>query len=132
MKFGQIPCTIVQGLWPNFGATSKICKKSNFDRNQLQLYTQHKNMYMHQKKLSKWRILSFSFLMKFGQIPCTIVQGLWPDFGATFKIRKKSKLLAIKIKIIINNMFLLAIMAIHVVRYPLPDPTSKTRPPSTK
>ena len=40
---------IVQGLWPNFGATSKIRKKSNFDRNQLKLSTQHKYMYMHQK-----------------------------------------------------------------------------------
>ena len=49
--FGKIPCTIVQGLWPDFGATLKICKKSNFDRNQLKLEKQHKNMYMHQKKL---------------------------------------------------------------------------------
>ena len=35
----------------NFGATLKIRKKSNFDRNQLKLSTQHKNMYMYQKKL---------------------------------------------------------------------------------
>ena len=47
--FGKIPCTIVQGLWPDFGATLKICKKSNFDRNQLKLQKQHKNMYMYQK-----------------------------------------------------------------------------------
>ena len=40
---------IVQGLWPDFGATSKIRKKSNFDRNQLKLSTQHKYMYMYQK-----------------------------------------------------------------------------------
>ena len=33
-KFGQNPCTIIQGLCPDFGATLKICKKSNFDRNQ--------------------------------------------------------------------------------------------------
>ena len=39
------------GAFPNFGATSKICKKSNFDRNQLKLSTQHKYMYMYQKKL---------------------------------------------------------------------------------
>ena len=45
------PCTIVQVLWPDFGATSKIHKKSNFDRNQLKLSTQHKYMYIHQKKL---------------------------------------------------------------------------------
>ena len=49
--FGQNPCTIVQGLWPNFKATIKIHKKYNFDRNQLKLSTQHKYMYMHQKKL---------------------------------------------------------------------------------
>ena len=89
MKFGQQPCTIVQGLLPNFGATLKIRKKSNFDHNHLKLSTQHKYMYMHQKKLLKWRIPSFSFLMKFGQRPCTIVQGLLPNFGATLKIRKK-------------------------------------------
>ena len=51
MKFGQSPCTIVQGLWPDFGATLKIRKKSNFDRNQLKLSTHHKYMYMYQKVL---------------------------------------------------------------------------------
>ena len=49
MKFDQRPCTIVQGLWPNFGANLKIYKKSNFDRNQLKLPTQHKYMYVYQK-----------------------------------------------------------------------------------
>ena len=49
--FDKIPCTIVQGLWPDFGATLKIRKKSKFDRNQLKLSTQHKYMYMYQKKL---------------------------------------------------------------------------------
>ena len=49
--FGPRPCTIVQGLFSDFGATSKICKKSNFDWNQLKLETQHKDMYMYQKKL---------------------------------------------------------------------------------
>ena len=33
---------IVQGLWPDFLATLKIHKKSNFDRNQFKLSTQHK------------------------------------------------------------------------------------------
>ena len=47
----QNHCTIVQGHLPDFGATLKIHKKSNFDWNQLKLSTQHKNMYMHQKKL---------------------------------------------------------------------------------
>ena len=42
---------IVQGLWPDFGATLKIHKKSSFDRNQLKLSTQHKNMYMYQEKI---------------------------------------------------------------------------------
>ena len=41
----------VQGLLPDFGATLKIRKKSNFDQNQLKLSTQHKYMYMYQKKL---------------------------------------------------------------------------------
>ena len=36
---------------PIFLATLKICKKSNFDQNQLKLSTQHKYMYMYQKKL---------------------------------------------------------------------------------
>ena len=40
------PKTIVQGLWPDFGATLKIHKKSHFDWNQLKLSTQHKNMYI--------------------------------------------------------------------------------------
>ena len=38
-NFGEIPCTIVQGLWPNFGATLKIHEKSKFDWNQLKLST---------------------------------------------------------------------------------------------
>ena len=51
--FGEIwPNT--QGLWPDFGVTLKNRKKSKFDRNQLKLATQHKNMYMYQKKLQKW------------------------------------------------------------------------------
>ena len=51
MKFGPRPCTIVQGLWPDFGANLRFFFKSNFDQNQLKLSTQHKNMYMYQKKL---------------------------------------------------------------------------------
>ena len=49
--FGPRPCTIVQSLFSDFGATSKIFKKSNFDWNQLKLETQHKDMDMYQKKL---------------------------------------------------------------------------------
>ena len=47
-------------------------------------------MYMHQKKLLKWRILSLPFLMKIGQEPCTIVQGVLSNFGVSFRIHKKS------------------------------------------
>ena len=35
---------IVQGVLSNFGVSFRIHKKSNFDRNQLKLSTQHKNM----------------------------------------------------------------------------------------
>ena len=45
MKFGPRPCTIVQGLLPDFGATLKNHKKSNLDQNQLKISTQHKYMY---------------------------------------------------------------------------------------
>ena len=31
--FNEIWCTIVQGVWPDFRATLKIRKKSNFGRN---------------------------------------------------------------------------------------------------
>ena len=51
MKFGQRPCTIVQGLWPDHGANLKILKNSNFDQNQFKIEKQHKDMYMYQKKL---------------------------------------------------------------------------------
>ena len=47
--FDKVSCTIAHDLWPNFGATFKIHKKSKFDQNQLKISTQHKNMYMHQK-----------------------------------------------------------------------------------
>ena len=57
-KFDQRPCTIVQGLLPDFGATLKIHKKSNFDWNQLKLYTQHKYMYMYMYVHSVYFILA--------------------------------------------------------------------------
>ena len=40
-------------IWPksDFGATLKIRKKFNFDRNQLKLDIQHKNIYMYQEKI---------------------------------------------------------------------------------
>ena len=60
-KFGLGPCTIVQGLSLDFGATLKIHKKSNFDRNQLKLSTQLKNMYMYQKKYKNEEFSTFHF-----------------------------------------------------------------------
>ena len=48
--FDELPCTIVQGFWSDFRATLKIQKKSKFGRDQLKISTQHKNMYVHQKK----------------------------------------------------------------------------------
>ena len=83
VTFDKIPCTIAHGLWPDFGATLKIHKKSNYDRNQLKLDKQHKNMYMHQKKIIK---MENSLGVTFDKIPCTIAHGLWPDFGATLKL----------------------------------------------
>ena len=49
--FDEIPCTIAHGLWPDFLATFKNHKNSNFDWNQLKISTQHKGLYMHQNKL---------------------------------------------------------------------------------
>ena len=98
--FDEIWPNIVQGLWPDFGATLKIHKKSSLDLDQLKLSTQHKDMYMYQ------RILSFSFLTKFGQIPCTIVRGYWPDFGAILKFIKNPILIGFQLKLSThhNNM----------------------------
>ena len=42
---------VVQGLLSDFGATLKIHKKSKLDQNELKLSTQHKYMYMYQRKI---------------------------------------------------------------------------------
>ena len=55
------PQSNIKGLWPNFKATLKIRKKSNFDRNQLKLSTQHKYMYMYQKKYKNGKFSPFHF-----------------------------------------------------------------------
>ena len=84
-KFGQRPCTIVQGLLPDFGATQKIRKKSNFDWNQLKLDIQHKNMYMYQKKIIK---MENSLLAIFDKIwPTTLYYstGTFIKFLSNFK-----------------------------------------------
>ena len=50
--FDKIPCTVCStGYFVKFWSKFKIHKKYNFDQNQLKLSTQHKNMYMYQKKL---------------------------------------------------------------------------------
>ena len=80
MKIGQSPCTIVQGLWPDFGANLKVRKKSNFDWNQLKFSAQHKYMYTYQKNYKNGEFFPSHFYEKIGQSSCTIVQGLLPDF----------------------------------------------------
>ena len=49
-------------------------------------------MYYVLDKIIKIKNSHLSFLTKFGQNHCTIVQGLLLDFGATLKNHKKSKL----------------------------------------
>ena len=48
-------------------------------------------MYKHQKNYKNDEFSPSHFLSKFGQTPCTIVQGLWPNFKPNLKIHKKSK-----------------------------------------
>ena len=69
MKFGPRPCTIVQGLWPDFGATLKIHKKSNFDRNQLKLETQHMNMLCIRKNYKNGEFSPSHFRRNLAQDP---------------------------------------------------------------
>ena len=54
VNFGEIwPETMYYstGTLTGFLSNLKIHKKSNFDRNQIKISTQHKYMYMHQKKI---------------------------------------------------------------------------------
>ena len=51
--FDKIPCTIVQGVWLNFGAALKIHKKSNFDRNQLKFLHNITTCIRIRKKIQK-------------------------------------------------------------------------------
>ena len=81
MNFGRRPCTIVQGVWPEFGAILKIRKKSNFDWNQLKLSTQHKYMYVYQKKIIKRENSHLAIFDEFWRKTMYyIVQGVRPDF----------------------------------------------------
>ena len=87
MKMKNSLLAIFAKIWPitlyystgtlvRFLATLKIHKKSNFDRNQLKLFTSHKTMYMYQKMYENEKFSPSHFLMKFGQLPCTLIQGL--------------------------------------------------------
>ena len=79
-KLGQRPCTIVQGLWPNFIKNDK--------ERILHFYNFFWYIYMFLcciGSLSRfWSKLDFLQIFKVaqksGQRPCTIVQGLWPNF----------------------------------------------------
>ena len=53
------------GTLARFRSNFKNSQKKNFDWNQLKLSIQHKNMYMHQKKIKKWKVISLLFLMKY-------------------------------------------------------------------
>ena len=86
MKFGRRPCTIVQGLLPDFGANLKIHKKSKFDQNHLKISVQLRNMYMYQKKIIK---IENSLLVIFDEIwPKTMYYstGTFARFWSNFKI----------------------------------------------
>ena len=68
-NFGEIwPETMYYstGTLIRFLASSKIREKSNFDRNQLKLVTQHKYMYVYQKKYKMENSL-LTILTKFSQ-----------------------------------------------------------------
>ena len=90
-KFGSRPCTIVQGLWPDFGANLKIHKKS------ILIGTSSKFLYNIGtciciiKCNKNGEFSPCHFWQNLAQDPVLyIVQGLWPDFGANLKIHKKS------------------------------------------
>ena len=56
---------IVQGLWPDFGVTLKIHKKSNFDRNHLKTcYATLKHVYVSGKDIK----MENPLLVIFGEI----------------------------------------------------------------
>ena len=65
--FDEIRPMTLYYILPDFGATLNILKKFNFDLNQLKLSTQHKYMYMYQKKIIKMENSLLASLMKFGQ-----------------------------------------------------------------
>ena len=80
---------IVQGLLPDFGATLKIHKKSNFDPHQFKLSMQHKYMYIYQKKIIK---MENSLLVIFDEIwPKTMhySTGFLARFWSNFKNSQK-------------------------------------------
>ena len=61
-------------LWPDFRATLKICKISNFDQNQFKFSMQQQYKYISNNE-------EFSLLVNFGRIwPITMHVGYWPEF----------------------------------------------------
>ena len=81
--FGKIWLNTTRGLLSDFGATLKIHKKSNFDRNQFKLL-QNISTYMciHvciRKNITIEKSLLFISIKIW---PMTQVQGLWPNFEA--------------------------------------------------
>ena len=89
-NFGEIWPETMYYSTGTLTATLKIHKKSNFDQNQLKHSTQHKYMYMYQKKIIK---IENSLLFNFGEIwPETMYYstGTFTRFWSNFKIHKKS------------------------------------------
>ena len=74
---------IVHGFWSNF----KNSQKSNFDRNQRQLATQHKNKYMYQKNY-KNKEFSPNYFWR------NLTKDLFGLIVENFKIFKKNSKLA--------------------------------------
>ena len=64
-EYARVVLLIILVTITDFEAIFIIRKKSKFDWNQLKLSMQHKNMYMHQKKIIK---MEKSLLFSFGEI----------------------------------------------------------------
>ena len=86
-KSGQSPCTIVQGLRPNFAKNDKarILHFYNFFWCIYMFLCCVESLNWLQSKLDFLWI--FKIAPKSGQSPCTIVQGLRPNFAKNDKVR---------------------------------------------
>ena len=63
------PCTIVQRLLSDFGATLKIHKKSKIGWNQLKVSTYHKYMYVYQENYKNGEFSQFNFWRNLAKDP---------------------------------------------------------------